>query len=74
MTPDKVIELVERAGFILADKSPAGIAGFSHLIKLARADERERCAKACADRDMGDNNREDQEARRCEAAILALKD
>jgi hypothetical protein len=29
------------------------------------------CAKICRDRYMGDNNREDMEARRCEQAILA---
>ena len=34
----------------------------------------ERCAKACEARYMGDNNREDQEARRCAAAIRAMGD
>jgi len=33
--------------------------------------EREACAKVCEARYMGDNNREDMEARRCAAAILA---
>lgn len=32
----------------------------------------ERCAKVCDARYMGDNNREDMEARRCAAAIRAL--
>ena len=32
---------------------------------------REECAKVCDARYMGDNNREDQEARRCAAAIRA---
>jgi hypothetical protein len=36
---------------------------------LVRADEREACAKACDKRYMGDNNREDMEAKRCAAAI-----
>jgi hypothetical protein len=36
---------------------------------LVRADEREACAKVCESRYMGDNNREDMEARRCAAAI-----
>jgi hypothetical protein len=36
---------------------------------LVRADEREACAKVCQARYMGDNNREDMEARRCAAAI-----
>jgi hypothetical protein len=33
--------------------------------------ERETCAKVCEARYMGDNNREDMEARRCAAAIRA---
>jgi hypothetical protein len=33
--------------------------------------EREACAKMCEARYMGDNNREDMEARRCAAAIRA---
>jgi predicted kinase len=33
--------------------------------------EREACAKVCDARYMGDNNREDMEARRCAAAIRA---
>jgi hypothetical protein len=33
--------------------------------------EREACAKVCEARYMGDNNREDQEAKRCAAAIRA---
>jgi hypothetical protein len=35
------------------------------------AAEREACAKVCEARVMGDNNREDQEAKRCAAAIRA---
>ena len=31
--------------------------------------EREACAKACESRYMGDNNREDMEAKRCAAEI-----
>ena len=37
----------------------------------AVAEEREACAKVCDDRYMGDNNREDMEAKRCAAAIRA---
>ena len=36
--------------------------------------EREACAKVCDSRYMGDNNREDMEAKRCAAAIRARKD
>ncbi len=39
--------------------------------EAALAAEREACAKQCDARYMGDNNREDMEARRCAAAIRA---
>ena len=38
---------------------------------LVAAKEREDCAKVCESRYMGDNNREDMEARQCAAAIRA---
>ena len=38
--------------------------------KMVQA-EREACAKVCDARYMGDNNREDMEAKRCAAAIRA---
>ena len=38
---------------------------------LVAAAEREACAKVCEARNMGDNNREDMEAKRCAAAIRA---
>jgi predicted metal-dependent HD superfamily phosphohydrolase len=38
---------------------------------LVRADQREIDAKACDKRYMGDNNREDMEAKRCAIAIRA---
>jgi hypothetical protein len=41
------------------------------FVALVRADEREACAKVCDARYMGDNNREDMEAKRCAAAIRA---
>ncbi len=40
-------------------------------LKEAVEAEREACAKVCDWRYMGDNNREDMEARRCAAAIRA---
>ncbi len=40
-------------------------------INALLAAEREACAKVCDARYMGDNNREDMEARRCAAAIRA---
>jgi hypothetical protein len=42
---------------------------FKAFEALVRADEREECAKVCDERYMGDNNREDMEAKRCAAAI-----
>ena len=36
---------------------------------LVVAKEREECAKVCESRYMGDNNREDMEAKRCAEAI-----
>jgi len=36
---------------------------------LCQQQEREACAKVCESRYMGDNNREDMEARRCADAI-----
>ena len=40
-------------------------------LAAAVADEREKCAQVCDRRVMGDNNREDSEARRCADAIRA---
>lgn len=42
-----------------------------HFAALVAAHEREACARVCEARHMGDNNREDAEARRCAAAIRA---
>ena len=39
--------------------------------RRAVAKERDECAKVCESRYMGDNNREDMEARQCAAAIRA---
>ena len=41
------------------------------LVKRAIEAEREACAKVCDARYMGDNNREDMEAKRCADAIRA---
>lgn len=40
-------------------------------LEAAVLSEREACAKVCDARYMGDNNREDMEARRCAEAIRA---
>ena len=44
-----------------------------HFAELVRADEREACAKVCDARVMGDNNREDMEAKRCAADIRSFR-
>jgi hypothetical protein len=44
---------------------------FRLAYEAGAAAEREACAKVCEARYMGDNNREDAEARRCAAAIRA---
>lgn len=44
-----------------------------HMAMKAVREERERCAQVCDARYMGDNNREDMEARRCAAAIREMK-
>jgi hypothetical protein len=49
--------------------SGAPLDRLEQLVALVRADEREACAKVCDKRYMGDNNREDMEAKRCAAAI-----
>jgi hypothetical protein len=44
---------------------------YEREIEIEVEAEREACAKVCDARYMGDNNREDMEARRCAAAIRA---
>lgn len=47
------------------------IDGLEHFANLVAAAEREACARVCEARYMGDNNREDMEAKRCATAIRA---
>lgn len=42
-----------------------------HIQQEAAENEREACAKVCDARYMGDNNREDMEAKRCAESIRA---
>jgi hypothetical protein len=60
------IEGMRRAPMMLADKESYEL-GRLH----GATEEREACAKVCDARYMGDNNREDMEARRCAEAIRA---
>jgi hypothetical protein len=45
-----------------------------HFAAMVADAEREACAQVCDRRYMGDNTREDMEARRCAEAIRAKKD
>jgi hypothetical protein len=64
MNRDEIIKLIEGNGLTLHGD-------IEHFAALVRADEREACAKVCDKRYMGDNNREDMEAKRCAEAIRA---
>ena len=71
MTRDDIIRMAREAGFADGVVEIVGLEGFANLAALVAAAEREACAKVCEARYMGDNNREDAEARRCAAAIRA---
>jgi hypothetical protein len=77
---EDIIKWAREAGFTDADEKGVWVTdGFwseelTRFAALVRADEREACAKLCDARYMGDNNREDMEARRCAAAIRARSD
>lgn len=78
MTLNEIIRMAREADMDIDDDSsawgaiitaePADLKRFAALVA---AHEREACAKVCEARYMGDNNREDQEARRCAAEIRA---
>jgi hypothetical protein len=73
MTRDDIIHMAREAGF---DPEDGGVFRFDNFnlerfAALVAAQEREACAAVCDARYMGDNNREDMEARRCAAAIRA---
>jgi hypothetical protein len=63
-----VIEMAREAGLV---GGPVYAKGLERFADLVRADERESCAKVCDARYMGDNNREDMEAKRCAETIRA---
>jgi hypothetical protein len=62
------IEMAREAGLFTHKEVQAELKAFEALV---RADQREIDAKVCDKRYMGDNNREDMEAKRCAAAIRA---
>ena len=76
MSRETIIQMAREAGRAevtdTAESLPADyVEALAKLCALAVAAEREACAKVCESRYMGDNNREDMEARRCAAAIRA---
>lgn len=85
MTPDEAArdELIEAMARAVAsveylDRPPAHThrrmarAAIAILRPALRAEVLEEAARVCERRYMGDNNREDMEAKRCAAAIRAL--
>ena len=75
MIRDDIIRMARCAGFEQLGPDIEDWVCFTEEIErfaaLVAAAEREECAKVCEARYMGDNNREDMEARRCAAAIRA---
>lgn len=78
MTRDDIIRMARWADLHERVKDGAGyVVRIPNLEKLERfaalvaEREREACAMVCEARYMGDLNREDQEAKRCAAAIRA---
>ena len=68
-----IIEMAREAGFTPSQDQKAYIEMLEHFAALVRADEREACAKVCDARVMGDNNREDMEAKRCAADVRSFR-
>ena len=83
MNKDDVVRMAREAGFVVDEMSqqhqPNCIFHTHHMVDellysfaaLVVAAERSACAKVCEARYMGDNNREDMEAKRCAEAIRA---
>lgn len=68
MNHQQIIDLAREVGLSFVPEANSQLV---KIVQKAVAAEREACAKACEARYMGDNNREDQEAKRCAAAIRA---
>lgn len=71
MTRDDILRMAREAGAKPGIENVADEVFLERFYALAVAKEREACAKVCEARYMGDNNREDAEARRCADAIRA---
>lgn len=68
MPQEAVVKQMTRFASMLRDEM---LEAAEHAIGCAMEFEREACAKVCDARYIGDNNREDMEAKRCAAAIRA---
>ena len=69
-TKNEIVDLVRKCA------EPDGDFGIDNAIAFYHAAQRqayERAAKCCDARYMGDNNREDMEAKRCAEAIRSMK-
>jgi hypothetical protein len=73
MNRDVIIDLVAQVDMAFLKRTEPWnmFDKYEAFAALVRSDEREACAKVCDARYMGDNNREDMEARRCAEAIRA---
>lgn len=70
MTNEEIAKAAYDAGFSSSEIFKR-LASLKRMIDSIASAEREACAQACDARYMGDNNREDMEAKRCAAAIRA---
>ena len=68
MNREDIIRMAREAGLTGLRETDV-LGNFGRFAALVAAHEREACAKVCEARNMGDNNREDAEAKRCAAAI-----
>jgi hypothetical protein len=71
---DFMPEIERLVALVRADEREQGQKWFDAVTAQHKQEilaEREACAKVCDKRYMGDNNREDMEAKRCAAAIRA---
>ena len=76
MTRDDIIRSAREIATQCCNRMPCwqqdyAMTRIMELIEASAAAEREACAKVCDDSCVGDNSREDMEARRCAAAIRA---
>jgi len=70
MTQDEIIRFAIQCHLVTTgNRDGVYMAALTEFAHLVAAKEREACAKECEFRIMGDNSREDLEARKCATAI-----